>query len=114
MFNDNDIKCRCGCDYIVKDENQIALMTRIFETCQELYSIEPTITSWCRCEEHNAAVGGVPNSFHVQGIATDWVADGLTVDEMVEIAEGCGADGIGAYYGDGFCHTDTRGYEARW
>ena len=68
-----------------------------------------------RCPEHNAEVGGVPNSFHVQGKAADvLVPDGWTVDELADLAESLGADGIGRYYNDGFVHVDTRGYYARW
>ena len=31
-----------------------------------------------------------------------------------QVAEECGADGIGKYYYQDFVHVDVRGYEARW
>ena len=41
-----------------------------------------------RCPSHNAEVGGVPNSQHVQGCAADvLLPDGLTIDELAEIAD---------------------------
>lgn len=33
------------------------------------------VTSWYRTPEHNAEVGGVPNSFHLSGLAMDFGAD---------------------------------------
>lgn len=73
------------------------------------------LSSVYRCPVHNANVGGVLNSFHVQGVAADvLVPDGMTVRELAQIAEQCGADGIGRYFSQGFVHVDTRGYPARW
>jgi uncharacterized protein YcbK (DUF882 family) len=67
-----------------------------------------------RCPVHNAEVGGVPNSFHIQCMAADiWVA-GMSVDELAKVAEECGADGIGRYFDKNFVHVDVRGYRARW
>lgn len=68
-----------------------------------------------RCPSHNEEVGGVPNSQHVKGCAADvLVPDGMSVDELAQIAEECGADGIGKYYDSLFVHVDTRGETARW
>jgi uncharacterized protein YcbK (DUF882 family) len=114
-FTDVQMSCKCGCGYIVHNPEQEMLMDRIAETAMDRYGVCPTITSWARCEEHNEREGGTKNSFHVQGIATDWhLGDAADVDEMVELADNCLADGIGAYYAKGFCHTDSRGYEAYW
>jgi uncharacterized protein YcbK (DUF882 family) len=114
MFKDSEIACKCGCGYIVRNKKQCELMDDIFDMCQAEYNKRPVVTSWCRCENHNASVGGVPNSFHVQGKATDWYVPGVDIEDLAEIAEACGADGIGRYFESGFCHADTRGSYATW
>ena len=72
-----------------------------------------------RCSEHNRQVYeelGMPvveNSQHVFGRAADvQLPEGWTVEQLAELAEECGADGIGVY--DWGVHVDTRGYIARW
>lgn len=66
------------------------------------------VTSGYRCPEHNAAVGGVPNSQHVLGNAADIVCSAVSVDELADAAAAIGFDGIGRYYSDGFVHVDCR------
>ena len=62
-----------------------------------------------RCPVHNAEVGGVAHSQHVLGKAADiLVPDGMTVDELAQIAIDCGADGVGRYYDSDFVHADVR------
>jgi uncharacterized protein YcbK (DUF882 family) len=72
------------------------------------------ILSGYRCPEHNAEVGGQPNSLHMQSCAADITYDGIDVPALARIAEEEGADGIGTYASQGFVHVDTRGYTARW
>lgn len=75
-----------------------------------------TVTSGFRCVEHNRAVGGVPNSYHTQGLAADVYTDGLTPYELAgqaalipQFREG----GIGIYRKAGFVHLDV-GHKRRW
>ena len=107
-FLDSELSCKC-CGQLPEngmDERLLLVLDAIYE------AVSGSVTLSCayRCPEHNAEVGGVPNSYHTQGIA----ADGLTIDDLASIAEQCGADGIGRYYSQEFVHVDTRGYEARW
>ena len=90
--------------------------TSDYKTCWTRCASASAALSCCyRCPQHNAEVGGVPNSQHVYGRAADVLCpDGVSVDELAEIAEECGADGIGRYYDAQFVHVDTRGYAARW
>lgn len=71
------------------------------------------INSGYRCEKHNAAEGGVDNSYHTKGMAADVATPpGLTPEKLAGYAEQAGADGIGVYpWG---VHVDVRGYAARW
>ena len=74
----------------------------------------PLNASSCyRCPEHNAAVGGVPNSQHTQGLACDLWASGMSVDELAAKALELGADGVGYYYSSEFVHVDVR-YGRTW
>jgi len=75
------------------------------------------INSGYRCAKHNKAVGGASHSQHLVGRAADIVIAGLTLNEMVELAERIDVfcnGGIGVYPQAGFIHVDSRGYRARW
>ena len=117
-FNDFEFSCKCGrhgyegrpiLDHII-DKRLVGVLDAIRERIGQ--PIE--VLSGYRCPEHNAEVGGVPNSQHVEGTAADITYDGIDVDYLAEVAEECGADGIGKYYHQDFVHVDVRGYAARW
>lgn len=110
-FSEKEFACKhCG-----KVPGIDVRLQNILDAMRERAGAPLVLSSAYRCPEHNAAVGGVPNSFHVQGCAADvLVPDGMTVEELAKIAEECCADGVGRYFGQGFVHVDTRGYFARW
>lgn len=119
-FEDYEFACSCNrhevdgtghnkLDHII-DKRLVDLLDAIRERIGQ--PIE--VLSGYRCIEHNAEVGGVPNSQHVEGTAADITYDGINVDYLAEVAEECGADGIGKYYYQNFVHVDVRGYAARW
>jgi uncharacterized protein YcbK (DUF882 family) len=70
------------------------------------------ITSGYRSPTQNKAVGGVSRSRHVVGDATDIVVEGVLPNEVADLAEVLGFNGIGRY--DTFTHVDSRPYKARW
>ena len=96
-------------DHII-DKRLVDVLDRI----RERLGVPITVNSGYRCPEHNEEVGGVSDSQHVLGTAADITYDGIDVDTLAEIAEECGADGIGKYYKQDFVHVDVRGYAARW
>ena len=105
----------CSCCGRLPDNGMDPRLIEVLDSIRESVNVPLVLSCAYRCPEHNAEVGGVPNSQHVQGCAADiLVPDGMTVDEMADIAEQCGADGIGRYYDQGFVHVDTRGETARW
>lgn len=112
-FSDDELVCKC-CGQMPEggiDERLLQILDAIRESVGSPLSLSCAY----RCLAHNADVGGVPNSQHVQGFAADvLVPEGLSVNQLAEIAEQCGADGIGRYYDSFFVHVDTRGYAARW
>ncbi len=69
------------------------------------------VTSWYRPPAVNAAVGGVPNSQHINGSAVDiYPANGRDLEfEKFLSRNWGGALGFGMASGRGFSHLDMRG-----
>lgn len=119
-FDDYEFACSCGRHAI--DDNRHNVLDHIIDkrlvdvldAIRERLGVPLYINSGYRCPEHNAEVGGVSNSQHVLGTAADITYDGIDVDYLAQVAEECGADGIGCYYYQNFVHVDVRGYAARW
>ena len=63
-----------------------------------------TIRSGHRCRGHNAAVGGVPNSFHAMAIVADIVVTDRTRARVLQAAVNAGFTGLG--YGHSFLHVN--------
>lgn len=74
------------------------------------------VNSGYRSPEHNAAVGGVKNSFHTLGLAADIRPLSKNMDDIPELQRICDemnrTGGVGFY--DTFVHVDVRGEYARW
>ena len=112
-FSDEEMACKC-CGQLPEVGMDSRLLD-VLDAMREAVGGPLSLSCAYRCPSHNAEVGGVPNSQHVQGCAADvLLPDGLTVDELAKIAEQAGADGIGKYYDSEFVHVDTRGECARW
>lgn len=104
-YDYTDTECHCGCGFNCPDD---LLMDYLDKLCDRVGQ-KLELTNVCRCPEHNAEVGGVPDSQHTQGTAADIVVpDGMTVDELADIALDIGFDGVGRYYEDEFVHVDVR------
>ena len=76
------------------------------------------INSGYRSPAHNKSVGGVANSQHVKGKASDIVIKGLssvevynTIEYLISIGK-MKEGGLGLY--NGFVHYDIRNKRARW
>lgn len=112
-FSDEELTCHCCGKYPANGMDPNLL--NVIDSIRESVGGPVSISCAYRCPTHNAEVGGVENSQHVQGCAADVIVpDGMTVDSLATLAEQVGAQGIGKYYNDGFVHVDTRGYAARW
>ncbi|MCQ4370005.1 D-Ala-D-Ala carboxypeptidase family metallohydrolase [Enterobacter asburiae] len=109
-FSRSEFACRCGCGF---DRISPELIT-VLEDVRTHFGAPVKINSGCRCEKHNAKVGGVPNSQHVQGIAADIVVSGRTPALVAEYLERKYPDryGVGRY--SNFTHIDVRQVKARW
>ena len=94
---------------VVKPE-LVHLLNRI----REKWGRPIIVNSAYRSPEHNKAVGGVANSFHVQGLAADIRPERPEdLDELQDLCLELVSDGgVGLY--DTFVHIDARGRKARW
>ena len=66
-FKVSEFTCKCGCEMNKTDQ-------RLIDMCQKIrdeLGVPVRVNSGCRCREHNAQVGGVPNSQHMYGYAAD-------------------------------------------
>lgn len=109
-FKRNEFDCKCSrCSTTVHCEelsNKLQMMRTYFK--------KPIIvTSGYRCAAHNAEVGGASQSYHMQGMAADFIIPGVNVSEICCIAEAVGFTGIGMY-SDGYVHVDVRPESAKW
>ena len=66
-FKVSEFTCKCGCGKNNIDQRVIDMA----ETIRKALGVPVRVTSGCRCEKHNKAVGGTKGSFHVQGKAAD-------------------------------------------
>ncbi len=109
-FSRSEFACKCGCGFDTVDVDTLALL----ESIREYFMSPVTITSACRCFDHNAAVGGAKRSQHIYGRAVDIKIAGVSPIEISGFAETLIPDngGIGIY--ENFCHLDTRAAKARW
>lgn len=112
-FDSSEFACKCGCGGL---NNGLDINHKLVEVLEKMRVLagKPLVLSCAyRCPKHNAEVGGVSNSQHIYGTAADvQVPDGISVNNLYNIAEQAGADGIGRY--EWGVHVDVRGYAARW
>lgn len=71
-----------------------------------------TVNSGYRCPDHNASVGGVEDSQHVEGKAADITVADTSPTEVHAYLDSRHEGGLGLY--STFVHIDVRGYRARW
>lgn len=111
-FNTEEFTCKCGCGHSkVSGE----LVTGL-EILRELAGLAIVIDRGYSCPQHNAQVGGKPDSQHLEGTAADIRIPPLSVEQMYRLSlkvPQFAAGGIGIYDG-GFLHVDVRATIARW
>lgn len=110
-FKIEDFACKC-CGKLPEGGMNPVLLQAIDELQEALYeedeSYDLHIECGYRCPEHNADVGGVPDSQHVLGNAVDcWIDE--DVDDLKRVVlEMETFDGVGYYNFEQFCHVDMR------
>lgn len=109
-FSRKEFACRCGCGF---DHISLQLVEEL-QDVRDHFNAPIIINSACRCEGHNAKVGGAKGSKHKLGIAADIVVKGVLPKEVHKylIEKHKDRYGIGRY--NTFTHLDVRDSKARW
>lgn len=113
-FRSEEFACKCGCGL---DDPHPDLITALQELRDRL-GVAIHVVSGCRCERHNANVGGEDNSYHlpINGCkAADIVTRHHTPFQLRKEAYTIDAfwnGGVGLY--PSFLHVDVRGFPSRW
>lgn len=99
FFSIQEVACKhCGCAYVKRE-----LLSAMFKLRQS-HGGPLTCVDAFRCAAHNSAIGGAPDSMHVQGLAFDVVKGSITEDQ----AHAAGFHGIGKTSGGVVDHIDVR------
>lgn len=104
-FSREEFACH-HCDQLPAEGISKALLEGL-ETLREAVDRPIHVTNGYRCPEHNAEVGGVEDSQHVQGCAADIWVDGYTAFALGQLCSEI-FDGVGVYVADDFVHVDMR------
>ena len=87
-FKVSEFACKCGCGKDDVDQRVIDMA----ETIREALDVPVRVNSGCRCEKHNAKVGGVKGSKHTKGFAAD-LSCSLGAKKMFETVKQLHAEG---------------------
>jgi len=100
-FAPKEIRCKCGCGFITT-------ITPFFLKVNTLRGIVGSplrVNSWCRCHNHNKAIGSTVTSSHPKGLATDLDTPTAYIRYRILLAAGeVGFRGIGVAMS--FIHLD--------
>ena len=109
-FDRKEFGCKCGCGLDDVDSELVLALQRL----RNWWRRPVSINSACRCEAHNAAIGGSKNSQHLLGKAADITVQGVSPEEVHRYLSETYPDkyGIGKY--STFTHIDVREKKARW
>ena len=66
-FRVSEFACKCGCGKDDIDQRVIDMA----QVIRDELGVPVKVNSGCRCEKHNAKVGGVKGSKHTKGLAAD-------------------------------------------
>jgi uncharacterized protein YcbK (DUF882 family) len=107
-FTQAEFACRCQCGFDGIDQDIVDLVQKV----RDFFDAPVTITSGCRCPEHNKTVGGSPSSQHLLGTAADFKVRHVPPSVVHEFCESLNPGGLGYY--PTFTHMDCRHGRARW
>jgi uncharacterized protein YcbK (DUF882 family) len=103
-----EMASRDGSDRVLVHPALIALLERV----REHFDAPVSINSGYRTPRHNRRIGGVADSRHVWGMASDIVVRGVSPKKVADYVETLNPGGLGRY--DHFTHVDVEGEDRRW
>mgnify|MGYP000464310573 CR=1 FL=1 len=110
-FTRSEFECKCGCGFAAVDVELLKVLERV----RVHFGLPVIITSACRCERHNIAVGGTVNSKHKLGIAADIQVKGVDPTEVFDfLHNNPPSHGLSLGKYETFTHVDVREGNARW
>ena len=114
FFKRSEFACHCGCGFGLADGEVSDKLLKVLDQLRTHFMQPITVTSGCRCVDHNDSVGGKANSQHLYGKAADIKVKGVVPSEVhaVVLKMFPKSLGIGSY--SSFTHIDVRDYKARW
>lgn len=117
-FDISEFECSCGCKMPNDVKRNVEKLANNLQIVRDILDEPIRVNSGYRCKSYNKDIGGVSNSQHILGNASDLVVSNLSPDKVYtaldRLMDGGFIDqgGLGKY--NTFTHYDTRGHEARW
>ena len=108
-FRLREFRCKCGCGKALVDDKLVEFLQQI----RDHFGASVNVNSGCRCATLNKAVGGDPNSSHMQGMAADITVTGVKPKDVAKFAESIGVKRIGLYDA-GFVHIGSGTKKLFW
>lgn len=78
-FTPGEFACKCGCGACEMKE----AVVRVADRVRKHFDSPARVSSGRRCKTHNAAVGGVSNSRHLEGKAIDFAITGKSASQVL-------------------------------
>ena len=94
------------------EEGMDPKLIELLEKIRAHFDAPVLITSGYRSPEHNKAVGGAKNSYHVKGMAADIQVGHTPPSKVYNYLNTFHKGGLGRY--TKFTHVDVRDGKARW
>lgn len=112
-FNKAEFACRCGCGFGLRDGDISPALVERLEEIRAHFGKPINILSGCRCEKHNAKVGGAKFSQHKLGTAADIIVRDVKPEDVYNYVNGeYKTGGTGRYRL--FTHVDVRPNKSFW
>lgn len=110
-FSRSEFACQCGCGFDTVD----AFLLEVLEIIRANFKNPITITSGCRCAEHNYKIGGAKDSQHTLGRAVDIKVKDTEPKKVYDFLNKGFKNQLGLGLYSGWVHVDTRtNGGARW
>lgn len=85
-FKKSEYKCKCGDKYCNGYPSGIAMkLVMMDQYVRNYFGVAVTLTSGVRCSTHNKNVGGVSDSRHKKGLASDKIVNGKSASEVSKV-----------------------------